>query len=107
MARKPEEKLVEEFTFYTDAGSWKALKNKRVRFLKPGGGGQTKANTNIPIWDAGDEGFDEKDYKPIVVKVYTLEHAKISGSNSRPIEYLYLLGLIGAIVVGYFVMAVL
>lgn len=109
MAKKPDEeqKLIEEFKFYTDPGSLKALKSKRIQLLKSGSGGQTKATTTIPIWMEDEDGFNAKDYKPVIVKVYSLERKGKSKSTTKPIEYLFLLVLIGIIVAGYFVIVAL
>ena len=106
MADKPaeEQKLIEEFKFYTDPGSLKALKSKRIQLLKSGSGGQTKASTTIPIWMEDDDGFDPKDYKPVIVKVYSIEKkSKPPKTTAKPVEYLYLLALISIIVAGYFI----
>lgn len=110
MAKPPANELKQigkDFKFYTDAGSLKALKNEKVPFLKSGSGGQTKANTTIPIWTEDDEGFDAKDYKEVIVKVYSVEKKSKPKSSAKPVEYLYLLALIGAIVAGYFIILVL
>ena len=110
MANKPvdEQQLIEEFKFYTDPGSLKALKSKRVQLLKSGSGGQTKASTTIPIWMEDDDAFDPKDYKPVIVKVYSVEKKrKPPKSTTKPVEYLYLLALIGIIVAGYFIIIAL